>query len=192
MTKALVQHTRVRTNTVKDSVCKINVESVKFSNLWDAYPSSDPCDAEDENGDILFKNQCAIRVSYALKKAGVTFKSYPSKRKCWIHPGADHCLAAKELADWLELQPFVGCKKAEVITGENWRDKVVGRTGILCFEDYYTPSHSSGGDHIDLWNGSRMTDLSSGLRTRFGIVIPFGVWSDLRLAKKIRFFPVAP
>lgn len=191
MTKALVQQAKVRTNTVKDSVCKIDVPAVKFSDLWDAYPSSDPCDAKDKDGNKLFSNQCAIRVSYALKKSGVTFKSYPAKRKCWVHPSEDHCLAAKELADWLELQPFIGCKKAEVITGENWRDKVIDRTGILCFEDYYAPSHGSGGDHIDLWNGSRMTDLSSSLRTRFGIVIPFGVWSDLRKAKKIRFFPVA-
>jgi hypothetical protein len=70
---------------------------------------------------------------------------------------ADHILAAAELADWLELQPFVGCKKAEQVTGADWYDKVAGRTGIICFEDYYTPSGGSGGDHIDLWSGSKMT-----------------------------------
>jgi hypothetical protein len=187
----LAQQARIKTNTVKNSVCKVNVESVKFADLWAAYPGSHPCNAKGEDGKELFSNQCAIRVSHALKKTGVTFKSYPAKRKCWVHPNDDHCLAAKELADWLELQPFVGCKQAEVITGENWRDKVISRTGIICFEDYYAPSGGSGGDHIDLWNGSRMTDLTSGLRTRFGIVIPFGVWSDLRKAKRIRFFPVA-
>lgn len=187
MTKPLVQQARVRTNTIKESVCKINVESVKFPDLWAAYPSSDPCDAKSPDGAKLVKNQCAIRVSYALKRAGVTLKSYPAKRKCWIHPGEDHVLAAKELADWLDLQPFV---KAENITGENWRDKVLNRTGIICFEDYYAPSEGSGGDHIDLWNGSEMTGFLSGLRARFGIVIPFGVWSDMRKAKRIRFFPV--
>jgi hypothetical protein len=191
MTRTLVQQAKVRTNTVKDSVCKLNVDTVKFTDLWSSYPNSDPCEAKDEQGNKKFKNQCAIRLSYALKKAGVTFKSYPSKRKCWFHPDDDHILAAKELADWLELQPFVGCKKSETVTGENWREKVKERTGIICFEDYYAPSEGSGGDHIDLWNGSRMTDLSSGLRTRFGIVIPSGIWSDLRKAKKIRFFPVA-
>ena len=190
MTKTLVQQARVRTNATKGSICKINVESVKFSDLWNAYPSSAPCNAKGEDGKKLFSNQCAIKVSCALKKVGVTFKSYPAKRKCWIHPDDDHCLAAKELADWLELQPFVGCKKPEVITGADWRDRVVDRTGVICFEDYYTPSHGSGGDHIDLWNGSRMTDLTSGLRTRFGIVIPFGIWSDLRKARIIRFFPI--
>ena len=186
-TKKLVQQAKVRTNTVKDSVCKIDVPVVKFSDLWDSYPSSDPCEAKDEKGEKRFKNQCAIRLSHALKKAGVTFKSYPVKRKCWFHPNEDHVLAAKELADWLELQPFVGCK-SENITGADWRDKVKDRTGIICFEDYYAPSGGSGGDHIDLWNGNEMTGFMSGLRTRFSIVVPFGIWSDLRKAKKIRFF----
>ncbi|HEY9222752.1 MAG TPA: type VI secretion system amidase effector protein Tae4 [Variovorax sp.] len=189
MTKTLVQQAKVRTNTVKDSVCKINVPALKFADLWAAYPSADPCDAKDEQGNKRFKNQCAIRVSHALKKAGVTFKSYPAKRKCWIHPEADHVLAAKELADWLELQPFVGCRKSENVTGADWREKVEGRTGVICFEDYYAPAEGSGGDHIDLWNGGRMTSTFSGLRTRFNLVLPN--WSDLRKSKRIRFFPVA-
>ncbi|MDM0075616.1 type VI secretion system amidase effector protein Tae4 [Variovorax sp. J2P1-59] len=189
MTASLAQHARVRTNTTKDSVCRIDVQAVKFAELWAAYPSTDPCVAKDKDGSKLFANQCAIRVSHALKKVGVTFKSYPAKRKCWIHPSDDHCLAAKELADWLELQPFVGCSKSQGITGEDWRDKITDRTGIVCFEDYYPPSQGSGGDHIDLWNGSRMTPVSSWLRTRFGLVLPN--WSDLRLAKRIRFFPIA-
>lgn len=191
MAKTLKQSIAVKTNTTKESVCRVDVPSVRFDALWSAYVKGTVCDAKNDKGELLFSNQCAIRVSHALKKCGVTFKSYPKKRKCWVHPDEDHCLAAKELADWLELQPFVGCKKAEVISGENWRDKVAGRTGIICFEDYYTPSGGSGGDHIDLWNGSRMTDLTSGLRTRFGIVIPT-IWSDLRKARKIRFFPIAP
>lgn len=189
MPKAIKQQATVRTNTTKDSVCKISAPVIKFSELWSAYKKGSPCDAKDAKGNALFSNQCAIRVSHALKKVGVTFKSYPAKRKCWVHPAEDHCLAAAELANWLEKQPFLGCGKAEIITGESWRDRVAGRSGIICFEDYYTPSGGSGGDHIDLWNGSRMTDLTSGLRTRFGIVIPT-VWSDLRKARKIRFFPI--
>jgi len=59
----------------------------------------EPCDAKDEEGNLLFKNQCAIRVSYALKKSGVSFLSFPKGRKCWVHQKQDHILAAKELAD---------------------------------------------------------------------------------------------
>ena len=183
------QQAKVKTNTTKDSVCKLDAPIIRFAALWSAYKKGNPCDAKDEKGEILFSNQCAIRVSYALKQIGVTFKSYPAKRKCWIHPNADHILAAAELANWLEKQPFLGCGKSENISGQKWRDKIDGRTGIICFEDYYTPSGGSGGDHIDLWNGSRMTDLTSGLRAGFGIVVP-GYWSDLRKARKIRFFPV--
>lgn len=189
MTKALTQAANVKTNTERGSVCHVNVQAVKFADLWSAYPDSDPCDAKDEHGKKRFKNQCAIRMSHALKKSGVTFRSFPAKRKCWIHPEADHILAAKELADWLELQPFVGCRRAEDVTGASWRERVKDRTGIICFEDYYAPSEGSGGDHVDLWNGSRMTSLMSGLRTRFNIVLPN--WSDLRKSKRIRFFPVA-
>lgn len=183
------QQGKVKTNTTPGSVCKIDASIVEFKAIWAAYPSTDPCDAKDGNGTKLFKNQCAIRVSHALKGVGATFKSYPAKRKCWIHPGAEHILAAKELADWLEKQPFLGCRQAENITGGDWRNKVEGRTGIICFEDYYAPSEGSGGDHIDLWNGSRMTSLFSGFRTRFNIVMPR--WSDLRKSRRIRFFPVA-
>lgn len=190
MTKTIAQQARVRTNNTKGSICKINVESVSFANLWAGYPSSDPCDAKSADGKLLFSNQCAIRLSLAMKVAGVTFKSYSAKRKCWVHPNADHILAAQELADWLEMQPFVGCRKSENITGQNWRDKILGRTGIVCFEDYYTPSQGSGGDHIDLWNKDQLTGglLRGWARSRFNIVLPN--WSDLRKSRKIRFFEV--
>ena len=79
--------------------------------------------------------------------------------------------------------------RGENITGLNWRGKVSGRTGIICFEDYYLRSDGSGGDHIDLWNGNSMTGLGSYFRTRFNIVIP-SLWSDLTKSKNIRFFPI--
>lgn len=190
MPTAVKQQAKVKTNTIANSACKLDAPIIRFSDLWSAYKKGSPCDAKDDKGDPLFSNQCAIRVSYALKKLGVTFKSYPAKRKCWIHPAEDHILAAAELANWLEKQPFLGCGRTENISGQDWRGRVSNRTGIICFEDYYAPSGGSGGDHIDLWNGSRMTDISSGLRTRFGIVIP-SFWSDLRKARKIRFFPIS-
>lgn len=42
-----------------------------FQNVGSRYPASDPCDAKDANGQLLFKNPCAIRMSHALKGAGV-------------------------------------------------------------------------------------------------------------------------
>jgi len=160
-----------------------------FKVLWSNYPSSDPCDAKNDKGEILFKNQCAIRLSYALKKSGVSFASYPKSRKCWVHKTEDHILAAEELADWLDKGIVPRISKSNDATGSNWRDKVIDKKGIICFEDYYAATSGSGGDHIDLWDGNSLTGLGSWFRTRFNIVVP-GFWSDFRKSKKIRFFEV--
>ena len=159
-----------------------------FQLVWSNYPSSDPCDAKDEQGALLFGNQCAIRLSDALRKSGVSFSSYPKARQCWVHPGQHHVLAAAELADWLQQKQVPFIQKVETVTGAEWRDKVLGRTGILCFEDYYTPGPGGGGDHIDLWDGNSLTGLGSWMRARFSIVVP-GLWSDFRKSRRIRFFP---
>lgn len=74
---------------------------VKFKILWKNYPEDDPCDAKNKDGDKLFGNQCAIRLSAAMKKSGVNFNTFSKKRKCWVHPIEDHVLAAAELANWI-------------------------------------------------------------------------------------------
>jgi hypothetical protein len=160
-----------------------------FAILRSNYPSDNPCNARNDKGELLFKNQCAIRLSHAMKKSGISLASFPSTRKCWVHKGDDHILAAKELADWLDRGTVAQIKKSQDITGETWRSKVLEQKGIICFEDYYVASGGSGGDHIDLWDGSALTGLGSWLRTRFSIVVP-GFWSDFRKSKRIRFFEV--
>lgn len=163
---------------------------VTFEQLWKHYPDEDPCDAKNGKGDKLFSNQCAIRLSHSMKACGISFASFPKKRKCWVHPGKEHILAAVALADWIQKAKIPNMLITETVTGAKWRDKVLFRTGIICFEDYYLRSDGSGGDHIDLWNGSSMTGFGSYLRARFNIVIP-SIWSDLGKSKKIRFIPVA-
>ena len=160
-----------------------------FKTLWSNYPKDDPCDAKNESGDILFKNQCAIRLSHSLNKSGVSLVSFPKARKCWVHKDKNEVLAAKELSDWLDRSVHPKIKKSITITGSEWRDKILDKKGIICFGDYYAASGGSGGDHIDLWDGSSLTGLGSWLRTRFNIVVP-GYWSDFRNSKKIRFFEV--
>ncbi len=160
-----------------------------FAILRANYPKDDPCNARNDKGEPLFKNQCAIRVSYAMKKSGISLASFPIVRKCWVHKGHDHILAAKELADWLDKGVVAQVTKSNDVTGADWRNKILNKKGIICFEDYYPASNGSGGDHIDLWDGNSLTGLGSWLRTRFGIVVP-GFWSDFRKAKRIRFFEV--
>ena len=162
---------------------------MKFQDLWSKYPDNDPCDAKDKVGDKLFGNQCAIRLSYAMKKSGINFNSFPKDRKCWVHSGHDHVLAAAELADWIESSNMPSMLITENVTGSKWREKVLARTGIICFEDYYLRGDESGGDHIDLWDGNSMTGIGSYLRARFNIIVP-SIWSDLSKSKKIRFIPI--
>ncbi len=87
-----------------------------------------------------------------MKKSGISLTSFPATRKCWVHKGDDHILAAKELADWLDRGTVNQVKKSQDVTGESWRSKVLDKKGIICFEDYYAASGGSGGDHIDLWD----------------------------------------
>ena len=104
-----------------------------------------------------------------MKKSGISFVGFPSGRKCWVHKSQDHILAAKELADWIDRGTVLQIQKSSDVTGENWRDKVLDRKGIICFEDYCATSDGSGGDHIDLWDGNSLTALGSWLRTRFNL-----------------------
>ncbi len=194
MATPLKQSIMVMTTRIKDSIRKVDVPRVRFGELWDAYPHDAVCDASDARSGRdrqRVANPCAMRVSHALGECGVTFKSYPARRMCAAHPGEHHCLSARELADWLALQPFVGCRKMQVFTSDQWRARIAGRSGILYFDHDDAAAASGAADgHIDLWNGSRMTDWSSGVRIRFGIVMP-GIWPDLRHARTVRFFPVS-
>ncbi|WP_074687063.1 T6SS effector amidase Tae4 family protein [Paracidovorax citrulli] len=54
---------------------------------------------------------------------------------------------------------FVGKQIENPQTGTDLFKSIHGRTGILFFRNYWGPGRQ--GDHIDLWNGSRVTALSS-------------------------------
>ncbi|KVD33074.1 hypothetical protein WI84_22005 [Burkholderia ubonensis] len=189
--------TTVRTNTTPDSIKVVQLRAVTFKELWDAYPSGNPYD------NPAYSNQCAIRMSVAFHRVGIEMKSFSSKL---VKPlggqssigrillnGKATATRANELGAWLRLQPFAGLGRAENVTGEDWRDRVKGRTGIIMFDGYWirdgeTEGNASGG-HIDLWNGEKLTGFGTGLRTRWNIVIP-GLWSDFRRSKTILFFQI--
>ena len=171
MGKAIVQRAVVRTNSIKDSVCTIQVEALKFKNLWASYPSSPPyIDPKTGKPPAGYSNQCAIKVSVAIHGAGIEMKSFTPKV---IGVDAKHfgmvtidgkntATLASQLATWLKLQPFCGLpQKPENITGADWEKKVNGRTGIVYFSDYWMRETDRAGqptgDHIDLWNGKRLT-----------------------------------
>jgi hypothetical protein len=201
MTKTLVQQARVRTNTVKDSICKINVPVVTFSELWEAYPSGHPyVDPKTGNPPPGYENQCAIKVSVAIHGAGVAMKSFRGANVTLN--GRTAASLAVQLADWLKLQPFCGLpKEPEDITGKDWESKIKGRTGIIYFENYWRrpdDKKQPTGDHIDLWNKSGLTSNPANVVRRFGLTsvqwLPGPLsrynFSDLRNSTKILFWEV--
>ena len=206
MTKPLQQQFKIRTNTIKGSVCKIDVEVVTFKSLWDNYVTGNPY--RDKKGNVPpdYDNQCAIRMSATFHKVGVEMKSF-TPANVDVKPGKTigrillngkfTATRADELASWLKRQPFCGLpQKPENVTGENFEKKIQGRTGIIFFGDYWrrdgeAASNANGG-HIDLWNKDSLTpSFHTFLRFRLGVHAPWPrIYSDLRKARTILFFEV--
>lgn len=167
------------------------MSNVKFETIWQNYPNEAPC-RNPKTGAIppAFSNQCAMRVGYALEKSGVSFASFRGGRCPYAPQNSGMVASAQELADWLGQPRFAGCPKPEVYTGKTAFDKIADRTGIIFLANYWQRAGEKGatrtGDHIDLWNGSRMTAYSSWFRVHLGISWD-GSWSDFRGASKALF-----
>lgn len=129
-----------------------------FQKLWEAHPTGEhPCST---SGKSNFENQCAIRMGVAFSKAGISMKTW-GIRHCWQHAASDgHTLAAEEMAKALATRAIVpGMSKVEKFKGREWKQRMKGRRGIFFCKDFYgTPRV---GDHIDLWNGWRLTSAYS-------------------------------
>ena len=176
--------------------------------MWGAYPSDRPSQAahkEDvqdskgniiaKKGDLLYDNQCAIKVSVAIHGAGVEMKSF--RGAATAVNGKKTAIRAAELAEWLKKQPFCGLPMKPVnIVGNDWQNKIKGKTGIVFFSNYWKREGQKhlDGDHIDLWNGSRLT--SSGLRgamtsfARFTLRLNTLWYSDLGASSEILFWEI--
>lgn len=211
-TRKLVMQAVVPTNAIKGSVCRIEVQAVKFADLWDAYVTGNPYrDAKTGEVPAGYGNQCAIRMSATLHKVGVEMKSY-TPGHVTVKPGNVFgrillngkfaATRADQMGSWLSKQPFCGLPtKPEDITGKDWEAKVKGRTGIIMFDGYWTRAGESAanasGGHIDLWNGSRLTNngvagtLETFARFTLGMHAPWlPIYSDLRKSKLILFFEI--
>lgn len=173
-----------------------DIDRLNFGNLWAGYPAESPY--LDERGNIPsgYENQCAIKLSLALLAAGVPLKGF--RGASVAIGGRRAALRAKELAEWLTRQAPESLRLSSLdITGPDWEKRIKGVTGIVYFENYWlrpgekTPS----GDHIDLWNGQRLT--ASGLAgvlvttLRFGLGVNSWVgFSDLGKSTRIVFWVV--
>jgi hypothetical protein len=158
-----------------------------FAQLWANHPTI--------QGDApvldkkVYENQCAISMSAALMRSGVDLKSFTGARS-WQAEGPKYPIRAEELAEWLDKNAAVLPGKITKFAGKDVPgsfDKIDGKTGVIFIKDYYGPG--LGGDHIDLFNKNRLTDLSSWFRIATGFHIQ-GFWSDYKKAKAIWFWQV--
>lgn len=135
--------------------------SISFATLWVNHPSNqtppdnEPC--KDKNGQPVFDNQCAIRMSVCFTKSGISLASYRGAF-CWGAHGRAHAIRAEEFARWLDDDrvPFPSNhaerkKRGRIpITAQSYAT----RKGIVLFRNFWGRGNT--GDHIDLWDGSVM------------------------------------
>lgn len=172
---------------------------IKFEELWKNHPtvlnSNDPCEI---NGKPQFSNQCAIRVGVALSKCGIDTSKMPGARHCWYHKKAQgHILAAEDLANSLNKYPINGIQPAITVDPKTFKNDLKNKKGIIMFKDYWkrVGEINPTGDHIDLWNGSRLTDPKSWARIHlragsFGLHSFIPGWSDLENSKSVIFWRI--
>lgn len=166
---------------------------IKFNELWENHATisgvDNPCIVDDNPA---FSNQCAIRVGNALALCGFDTTSLPGAEHCWHHAKSDgHILRAEQLAASLKRVRPAGFGAAQTIPVADYKKHISGKKGIIFFKDYWLrtsdPQNNPTGDHIDLWNGSRLTDWTSWLRISIGLSLE-GYWSDFGKSKEILFW----
>lgn len=140
--------------------------AVKFNTLWQQHPTvrgnQTPCVTRE--GAPAYKDQCAIRMGVCFEQAGLSLSSYKGTR-CDLH--RKHTLRVEEFCKWLSSSPYRGWPKVESMRGPDFQRKLRGRTGIVVFLNYYGAGNR--GDHIDLWNGSRLSAWITGIRLSLGL-----------------------
>ncbi len=195
--------TKVVTNNVRGSVLKLTFPRVTFKELWDAYPDyDDMIHINKATGEDAFENHCAINISETLQRNGITMKSFKGV-KCYHkcpRGRKTHALRAQELANWLKKRPFPGCPSLIELRGDEFREKLNNKTGIIFFKDYWQRSSEIGterrtGDHIDLWDGRGVDKLAKqGFYENFitntlGMYWD-GIYSDKNKSKKVLFWEI--
>lgn len=102
----------------------------------------------------------------------------------WQKDRPKYAIRAQEMANWF-ARPGILQASVQKLSGKEAFGNMAAKTGIVFFQNYWGPNEQ--GDHIDLWNGSRLADWTSWIRNQSGINIP-GVWSDYKKAKAVWFW----
>ncbi len=105
-------------------------KALTFAELWKHYPGSDPC-VNPQTGMKAYDDQCAIRLSMAPERSGVSFKTLQGSR-CEFGPrGNGMVLRAEMLIQWLLTRPFAGCPAPISRPGKDFQQRIQGHTGIF-------------------------------------------------------------
>jgi Type VI secretion system (T6SS), amidase effector protein 4 len=122
---------------------------LRFQKLWSSYPADQPYVDAKGNPPKGYENQCAIKVSVALRGCGVDLRRF---KGATVQVGIErHAIRAQELATWLRSDaPRRLRTRRRQVTGSDWEAKCSGKTGILYFEDYWLREGEQipSGDHI--------------------------------------------
>lgn len=159
------------------------MSTVQFHTLWENHP------VVTGNTPVLdravYENQCAINLSVSLINSGIALDNFRGTLS-WQKDKPKCAIRAQELADWLKFRRFPTCLRT--LKPENFEDQIKGRTGIIFFQNYW--GRGSQGDHIDLWNGMRMTSAASWIRIHFNVHWQ-GIWDDFHKAEGVWFWSIS-
>ena len=155
-----------------------------FQTIWNNHPNI--------KGDTpvldqkVYANQCAINLSAALMRSGVPLTGFRGTLS-WQKEKPKYPVRAQELANWLKTTfPRIPTRFEEV-SPKNFSEKLFGKRGIIFFQNYWGLGNQ--GDHIDLWNVSRLTHWTSWARIQ--LHISGGSWSDYRKAESVWFWGIS-
>jgi len=102
-------------------------------------------------------------------------------------------LAAEEMAKALSGANIPGIQPVKKVKPEDFEDVLVGQQGIIFFKDFWRRGNETfgnrSGEHIDLWNGRRLTDWLSYPRIQLGFSIK-GTFSAYHQSREIWFWSV--
>lgn len=159
-----------------------------FTTLWSNHPNvkGEPPLLDKQT----YENQCAINLSAALMRSGVNMNTYTGARS-WQKDKPKYAIRAQELANWLCTPASQLPTKVEKLAGKEAfgeaerKPGIKGRTGLVFFQNYWGPGAQ--GDHIDLWNGARLTDLLS-LARIYARIGSLGLGTDYRKSQSVWFW----
>jgi hypothetical protein len=128
-----------------------NNNAQAFRMLWENHPLRFGISLliadRDQNGELVYANQCAIRLTFALRAVPTFSRLFDRTFNGLADRG--FALRAADLAAWLPT--LLG--RPQVISGDNKLEQVTNRTGILFLGGFRgTTDLERTFNHIDLWN----------------------------------------